>query len=583
MSSKDKFFQRRIIVKTKVFILVLAFVLVATLAFSSGTSTATEGAKTGKGGTKYGGTLSIAHPFPPEDFDQAYRSAHRAWPINVTNELAIYRDYKKGPLGTGKLPFNTNIWPSEIDWAGYLCESWDISNPVQWILKVRPGIHFHDKPPVNGREMTAEDLAVSYHRGLTMPGSWASKQANKPTSIEATDKYTVVVDFESYNAEMPYVLFNHFFVVAKESVWDENGNETEALRDWKNACGTGAFILTDYVEGVHLDYVRNDNYWQKDPIPGREGNQLPYVDGMRVRIIEEVSTRIAALRAGKIDATSGGSATPWVQWEEAEQLKKTNPELKYEQVSSYTYHAQMNVAVEPFTDIRVRKALSMAIDREALIRDLYGGNGDYFNWWLTPNQYKDLAVPFDELPKDLQEQIIYNPEKAKQLLAEAGYPNGFETKILLNAINEDLAIYLRDQWKKIGVTVNVDVREESVRSDLYYSKKYEGMHLGYYNGGSTLTALMLRSTDMYSNFNNVADPYNDEQYEKIISIIDPVERNKATTKHGLWSMGQVWDVAIPSPNYYCFWQPYLKGFEGGFYPHQYGYYTPFTYVWIDKE
>jgi peptide/nickel transport system substrate-binding protein len=225
----------------------------------------------------------------------------------------------------------------------------------------------------------------------------------------------------------------------------------------------------------------------------------------------------------------------------------------------------------------------MAIDREALIRDLYGGNGEYFNWWIGPMQLKDVYVPFDELPQDHKEQIIHNPEKAKQLLAEAGYPNGFETKILLNPVNEDLALYLRDQWKKIGVTVNVDVKEESVRSDLYYSKNYEGMHLGVYNGGSALTALMLRTTDMYSNFNNVADPYNDAEYERIISIIDPNERNEAHKKHSMYQMGQVWDVAIPAPNFYCFWQPWLKGFEGAFYPHQYGYYTPFAYVWIDKE
>ena len=572
---KEKMFIHKSSSKLSATLLALVCMLVATLTFAAD--------KVGRGGAKYGGTLNLAHPFNPEDFDQAYRSSHRAWALNVTNDLTIAADWAKGPNGTGKLPANVTIWPSEADWAGYLVESWDISDPLKWTLNVRKGVHFHNKPPVNGREMTAEDVAVSFHRSITMPGSWASRAANKPTSIKATDRYTVVVEFAKYNAEMSFILFNHFFVVPKEVVWDKDGNETEALRDWKNSVGTGPFILTDYVEGAHLDYVKFDNYWKTDPIPGREGNKLPYVDGMRIRIIEESATRVAALRAGKLDATSQGSTDPWVTWSDAEQLKKSNPELKWKEVKAFSHQMALNTADSPLSDFRVRRALSMAIDRKALVRDLYNGNGDFFNWFMAPKQQPDLHTPLERLPAELQELINYNPEKAKALLAEAGYPKGFEMKILVKADNEDRALFIRNNLKKIGVTLNIDTREAAVFSDLYYSKKYKGASMWYYSGGFSLSTLQIKTTGFYGNFNNSNDPFHDAEYLRIVSIIDPEERNEAIKKHSNYVLGLMWGIPIPSANFFTFWQPWLKGFEGAYYPHQYGYYTPFAYTWIDKE
>ena len=123
----------------------------------------------------------------------------------------------------------------------------------------------------------------------------------------------------------------------------------------------------------------------------------------------------------------------------------------------------MRLDVKPFDDLRVRKAISMAIDREAFINTLWGGSGVILNAELHSGYAENLFTPMEKLPESTRENFEYNPDRARQLLAEAGYPNGFEATIQTFAQEpeQDVAAFLVAMWKDIGIEVKIDLRNQS--------------------------------------------------------------------------------------------------------------------------
>ncbi len=123
----------------------------------------------------------------------------------------------------------------------------------------------------------------------------------------------------------------------------------------------------------------------------------------------------------------------------------------------------MRQDVKPFDDLRVRKAISMAIDREAFTNTLWGGSGVILNAELHAGYAENLFTPMEKLPQSTQELFEYNPERARQLLAEASYPNGFETTVHAYAREpeRDVVSFLAAMWKDIGIDVKIDMRDTS--------------------------------------------------------------------------------------------------------------------------
>jgi len=511
------------------------------------------------GKPKYGGVLNTAWTMSPQDFDQAYRTAWLSWTLDVTNETSFVGDI-------------LNYNPEDL--RGLCIERWETPRPELWILKVRKGVHFHNKPPVNGREMTAEDVVVSYKRMFTMPGSWLAKVPNRPIRIEATDKYTVEVEFPRYDATMPFRIFDTIFIVPREMVWDDEGNETEKLRDWHNACGTGPFMLVDYVPDSFVVFKKNPNYWQKDPF--HPENSLPYMDGINVKIIPEVSTIIAALRTGKIDFWRD------ITWEQAQSLKKTNPELCWVEVMSrQSYEINLRTDIEPYSDKRVRQALSMAIDRNSMINDLYHGAATYMQRMYSPYE-PDVYIPYEELPPDVKQVLTHDPAKARELLAEAGYPDGFRSSIMTVQTYSDEATFIAQCWNEIGVETDVDIRENAVFTSIKYSFTYPHALFAPYLNQPSPNAGDVYLCGHYSNFSVVCDEKWDEMYAAQVAEPDYDEMVSKMRDMALYSLEQSWVIPVPCPHLFVFWQPWLKQWEGAFLAGCYHYFQPLTYAWLDK-
>ena len=186
--------------------------------------------------------------------------------------------------------------------------------------------------------------------------------------------------------------------------------------------GTGPYELVDWVEGSSLSYTKNPNYWAFDE--KYPDNRLPYIDEIVWLVMPEESTRLAAFRSGQIDYLGGLSFSHIYSLDVVEDLTRTNPETQVTEYYESGLGLAMNLAVEPTNDIRVRHAVQMALDVEAINDSYWKGRGR-----ATPEAHTAIDIvgyspPFDEWPEEIKKFYRYNPAEAEKLLDDAGYPRG---------------------------------------------------------------------------------------------------------------------------------------------------------------
>ncbi len=502
--------------------------------------------------------------------------------MSLTNEEMLSGDWAKGPAGTGEASWVYLIGPTTNlkTTMNRLAEKWELKDPQTLVFQIRKGVRFHNKPPVNGREMTAEDVAYSIKRLWTVPRSYHNTAyPGIAESIVATDKWTVTIKAQPGKTGLVFDFASDFSKIVPREVVDKYGD----MSDWKNSNGTGPFMLTDYVQGSVATFKKNPDYWMKDPV--NPANTLPYLDGVKFFIIPDISTRLAALRTGKIDHF-GGWADQAVTWEDAKSLIQTNPELKY---SEYFLGRVEGIYMRqdkpelPFKDIRVRRALSMGFDRKAIADSYYGGHADILAWPIpaTP-EWKHIYTPLDKQPDAIKELYQYNPDKAKQLLAEAGYPKGFKTSIVTTKPYVDLLSILKDYWSKIGVDLEIQVKEAGAYASLV-SKGVRGYDVlqSYFN--------VVEPYKLYNclkghpgNYSEVDDQRVVTTYDELLaSALDPVKRDAMIKDIAPYLMEKVYWIQMPGPYVYTFWQPWVKGYHGELYVGYVNNYDFATYIWMD--
>ena len=526
---------------------------------------------------KYGGTFVGALDRPYLTFDYGAGGGGNNWPVHLTNEEMLIGDWTRSGEGTGEASFQIRGHLFMDFSVGSLAESWEINAPDTIIYHIRKGVHWHDKPPVNGRELTAEDVVSSFNRLFSLPKStlYASRQYFK--SATALDKWTVMLKSKEGAVGMLFRLTCDYGIITAPEVIEEY----EFARDPKSVIGTGPFILQELVPGSSVTLVRNPDYWGHDPLHPQ--NQLPYLDAVQWLVIQDVSTRIAALRTAKID---------WINtvgWEEAEDLRKTNPELqefKFLQAAhDNIIWMRLDKPELPFHDIRVRKALAMAIDRQEIAKHYYGGNAELLTCPVAPYpELINMYTPLAQLPATTREIFAYNPEKAKQLLAEAGYPNGFKTRIVCAAEKGNILSIVKANWASVGVEIDIDVREHSVWSSMRSKRTHNEMIM------ATLASVAPYSIPWsnprsYQNSAMLDNPRANELRDFIASnmvIHDDVILPKLK-EFFIWSLDQVWWIETPDPYLWVMWQPYVKGYHGekgvGFN----NWYNFPKYIWYDQD
>ncbi|MHB9144802.1 MAG: ABC transporter substrate-binding protein [Symbiobacteriia bacterium] len=309
-----------------------------------------------------------------------------------------------------------------------------------YTFTLRKGVKFH-----NGRELTADDVAYSITRVLDpvtkSPGAgfftgidgaqdFIDGKAKTVSGIKVKDPYTI-----EFTLSQPDVTFlnkmalDFAFVVPKEEV-----------EKWGDAfghhpVGTGPFVFKEWVSGQHLTFERNPNYF----IPG-----VPKLDKVTIEV--GVTPEVALLRVEKGDLDLMGDPIPAADYARI----KNDPAWKNRlttQPQVSTMYLAINTQMKPFTDVRVRQALNMAIDKDRIVK-LMGGRGTVANQILPP-----LMPGYDKS----YQGYAYDPDKAKALLAQAGYPDGFSTEMEVIAVDPQpkLAESMQQDLAKIGVKVTL--------------------------------------------------------------------------------------------------------------------------------
>ena len=474
-----------------------------------------------------------------------------------------------------------------------MAEGYETPDPLTIIFKIREGIHWHDKAPMNWRELVAEDIVFNYHRftglgsGFTEASPFGGSITQVPIeSIEATDTNTVVVRLKqpSFTA-LDVLLFNSFeggWMYPPEVI-EEHGN----VQDWRNLVGTGPYSMTEWVEGSGITYTKNPNYWKDDEkFPG---NRLAYADEIKLLFMADTSTQLAALRTGKL------ALVEELGRDDAESLQRTAPELVMTTAifgKSNLSHS-MDVRQPPFDDIRVRQAMQLAVDNETINQGLYGGLAFTTPMGIIGAGVIGFYTPFAEWPEELKANYGYDPERAERLLDEAGYPRGndgtrFKTTYLTTTTRGDIEFtqVAKDYWAQIGVDVELDVVDQETMMSHWNNHTYEGMAMGEL--GTDCCPLTFIKIHGYSNemwnTSGVQDPEYDAMVEAAENASTYEEMQRLVREADMYYIEQQYEVWGPKPPIYNFAQPWLGGYNGE-YSHLGGgqNWTMYARFWIDQE
>lgn len=527
---------------------------------------------------QYGGTITCFHAVPTIDvisWDPATLDWRNDLNLGPYMENLLMGDLSKGPRGTNQWDFReSQYFPNEIV-KGCLAESWEIGSDLKSLtFHIRKGVMWQGRPGVmTARELTAEDVAYTFNR--LFAATAAPQFYYFCDSAKATDKYTVVIKLKEYSdIWWQYIGYGWYCQIYPPEL------VTAGIANWRNAVGTGPWILKDYVSFSSLTYERNPNYWDKETIGGK-AYQIPFADRMIWPIVTDESTRMAALQTGKVDYAIS------VSWRYKETLARTNPDLtSYEWLAGGNMAIALKVDKKPFDDIRVRKALSMAIDRESYIKAQLGGRGEIVSSYLSA-RWKDIFTPLEQLPAGAREVFDYNPEKAKQLLKDAGYPTGFKAEMvtLTTAATVDLCSMVVDFWKKnLGVDVTLRTLEYATYLGVQYGKTYQDMF--YYNTGVRYPALLLREMATPGQFWNPTN-FNDPNYTamamKAVGTADPVAQKPMLRELNVYLIDKCPYVPLPTGYSYSYAHPWVKNWYG---EHSTGCYQQghiYARIWIDRD
>ena len=488
--------------------------------------------------------------------------------------------------------YRLSFW-SNAQAGGQLVENWEFTTPGIFVLHVRKGVIWQNITPANGREFTADDIVFHFNRmlglggGFTKPAPyWGAVAAYQQlASVTATDKYTVVMKWNTPNPE--FVTENLQAPGASPSI--ENSDAVKLwgdVNDWHHAIGTGPFILSDFVDGSSATMVRNPNYWGHDERYPQ--NQLPYINKLVLLIIPDPATAMAAMRTAKIDILEG------IQFQMAQQMKKTNPDILQIPTPMTGYSLDPRNDKAPFTDIRVRQALQMAINLPEIASTYYGGTADPWPCSLTSAYLTGWGFPYDQWPQDLKDQYAYNPTGAKQLLAQAGFPTGFNTNLVVDsAVDMDLVQIIKSYFANIGVNMEIRPMLSAAFTTFVMSNHANDAFAMRTQGTLGATGNPLRQFSKFqtgASGNNamVNDPTFNAFYTQAIAATSTEQMQKLLTDANKYVAQQHYVVSLLQPNSFCLSWPWIKGYNaqyavisGGSGPQLLFFYE--SRFWIDQN
>lgn len=473
----------------KLGLFILAFVVAAAFAYAGGPKEIESPTMTAASGEpQYGGRMTVwwhGNAFradaPSPDIADGYNS--QLWWLQPIQEPAVFGDMEKyGPNGTGEYDFTMRNYTPRQFLRGCLLEDWE-ATPEKLIWNVRQGVRWQGRDVMESRELVAEDMVSDLiHFRNSPPGKTFRDMSTD--NIRATDKYTLEIPFsKGFNDNMLYIIGYEDRAQFSPPELLKN----DLIKEWENQVGTGPYMFEEYKRGAYILYKKNPIYWDTTTVDGKE-YKLPFADEIMHPIIPDESTQIAALKSGKIDWME---AVPPAYWSDLEAVEGLN-KLYTLQGSVQGFHLQTQKP--PFDNVNVRRAVMIAtvqqqfIDAAGLsefIKDIPENFHPAFPG--NPNVY----VPVVDLPKDDQLLWKYDANLAKKMLADAGYPNGFKTRLNVESRPDavERASLLKAQWEKIGVELEINAVDRTAFEEYWYGRNFDGVLALDYQYADLLTAL----------------------------------------------------------------------------------------------
>jgi peptide/nickel transport system substrate-binding protein len=415
------------------------------------------------------------------------------------------------PLYSTLLQIDPYSYPNVI---GDVASEWKISpDGLTYTFKIHPGIKFHD-----GSTMTAADVKATYDKIVFPPDGVRSIRKfhySAIASIEAPDPSTVVFKLKFPSASLLSNLASPWNVIYPKKYLDKDPNYFK-----NNVVGSGPFKFKSYTHGSTFEGERNPDYFVKD---------RPYLNGYKFFISTETSVRAAAIRSGRAYIEFRDLPNS-----EVEAIKKQLGDKIVVQQTPMVgqFGIAMNNSVKPFTDVRVRKALTLGIDRYTGGKVLYALTGlrdvgaltrPGTEWAMSPSELEKIPGFWRDPEKSRAE--------AKRLLAEAGYPNGFKVTLKNRNVKlpyQDFAVYVIQEWRKIGI----EAEHRPLETATWYAdgRDQGNFELMVFPAGAfvddpdqLLAPYVPGSPQNWSRFSN---PGIDDLYARQARTLDPAERRK---------------------------------------------------------
>jgi peptide/nickel transport system substrate-binding protein len=455
--------------------------------------------------------------------------------------------------------------PGDLTLKGDLAESWQGSaDSRMWTFKLRKGVKWQNLAPLNGRELTAADVKACYE-------AYAKEGVQAFTfqeieGMETPDKQTLRIHLKTPNTLFPQNLAEPVAVIFPREVLEEDGD----LK--KRMIGTGPYILKEHTRKVRVVLQRNPDYFDA----GR-----PYIDQYTILSTPDDATRVAAFRTGQSDIIWRASLS------DVEAIRKTNPAAVVQAYHNTLAPFGLALAQDrpPFNDVRVRRAFSMAIDRQKQVDTVFVGHG--ILGWGVPWIYVQDTMP---TAKDLGPYWQYRPADAKKLLAEAGHGKGFETTLFYYEYFPQMTSQVQLVQQDLRKNLNLDVKITKLDYTTYYGRyvesKWDGMSWGFQSGHAvglderTYHYLHSKST---KNFFRVNDPVMDELTTKLRQTADRAEQRVIAKKIVDREYDQVLRMWMPYDNGFLVFQPHVRNASAGALRRTDGYGSPtIARTWLDK-
>ncbi|MFV0523470.1 MAG: ABC transporter substrate-binding protein [Acidimicrobiales bacterium] len=435
--------------------------------------------------------------------------------------------YRLGPVYQRLITFETgpDIGYTQQVLKPELATDWEISDDaLTYTFHLREGVTWQNKPPVNGRPFTSADVKATFDAILA--GGHQSNLLERVESVETPDDLTVVLHLSAPFAPLLNNMASHFMWILPAEAFGEGYDRNTTV------IGTGPFMLDSREVDVSTKYVANPDYWEM----GTDGQPLPYLDGFDLVTINDTQQVVAAFTAGEIDIMTNG-----IPKELRAQLIADTPDAYHgEWIDAGMGQVGVNMGREPFNDIRVRQAISMAIDREGMGTTIRGGG-------TIPSNVSPAMSDYTIDQAQRNEFLTYDPEGAKALLAEAGYPDGFDVDMIATeqygALYTQQAEWLVEDLRAIGLNVNLELLDYSTYiGSRWPDKEYDlqfGPQTPFLEPDEWLRGQM--HTNGGRNWYNISDPTLDGMLEDQLGILDPDDRADKIKEIQVYALENVMD------------------------------------------